>query len=125
GLPPAVIQIGGDGWTGGGKILTLISRPSPLVAGTDSPRQSARIVSMPSAITARRFTKFSGARAKSLACQPEANESPIRPFDRLSTTDQSSAHRIGLWSGSTTLPARMLMRSVTIATAALVMAALG
>ena len=37
-------------------------------------------------------SKFSGASAKSLACQPEANDSPTRPLDRLSTTDQSSAH---------------------------------
>ena len=93
GLPPAVIQIGGVGWTGGGKILTLISRPSPLVAGTDSPRHSAPDrLDAAAGITAWRLAKFSGARAKSLACQPEANDSPTRPFDRLSTTDHSSAH---------------------------------
>ena len=41
------------------------------------------------------------------------------------TIDQSSATRIGLWSGSTTLPALISMRSVTTATAALVTAGFG
>jgi len=125
GLPPAVIQIGGSGCTGGGNIETDTSRPSPLVAVTDSPRHRLRMVSMPLAISARRSAKLSGASTKSLACQPEANERPTRPLERLSTTDQSSAQRIGLCRGSTTLPARIWMRSVTIATAVLVMAAFG
>ena len=54
GLPPAVIQIFGSRCTGGGNIVTSMSRPSPLRAGTDSPRHSARIVSMPAAIRSRR-----------------------------------------------------------------------
>ena len=63
--------------------------------------------------------------AKSLACQPDANDRPTRPSDRLSTTAHSSATRIGLCSGSTTLPARIWTCSVTTATAALVTAGFG
>lgn len=73
---------------------------------------------MPSIISSRRFSYFSGAKTKSLACQPDATEMPTRPPDRLSTRDHSSATRTGWWSGSTTLPARMATRFVTVATAA-------
>ena len=125
GLPPAVIQTGGVACTGGGKIFTLISRPSPFIAVTGWPLHSVLIVSMPSAMIARRFSKLAGASTKSLACQPDANERPTRPPDRLSTTDQSSAQRIGFCNGRTTLPALIEIRSVTIATAALVTAGLG
>ena len=44
----------------------------------------------------RRSSKFSGMSAKSFACQPDANERPTRPPERLSTTDHSSATRIGI-----------------------------
>ncbi len=77
------------------------------------------------AITARRSAKSSGLNTKSLACQPEANDSPTRPPERLSTTAQSSATRIGSCSGNTTLPARICTRSVMVAMAALVTAGLG
>jgi len=43
----------------------------------------------------------------------------------LSTTDHSSAMRMGLWSGSTTLPARSCTFFVMVATAALVSAGFG
>ena len=56
--------------------------------------------------------------AKSLACQPEANESPTRPPERLSTTDHSSATRMGLCSGRTTEPARIWTFRVSTASAA-------
>ena len=118
GVPLAVTQMGGSRWIGGGYILTWISRPSPLVACTASPRQSARTVSIPRAITSRRSWKLPGASAKSFACHPDANESPTRPPDRLSTTDHSSAQRIGLCRGKTTLPARIATRRVMTARAA-------
>ena len=49
---------------------------------------------------------------KSLGFQPMAKERSTRPSERLSTTAHSSATRIGLCSGITTLPARMRMRRV-------------
>src|SRR6266481_6121975 len=64
-------------------------------------------------------------KAKSSACHPDARAIPTRPLERLSTTDHSSAMRIGLWSGRTTLPARISMRRVTAAIAALVTDGLG
>ena len=47
GLPLAVIQMGGSCCTGRGKMRTSMSLPSPLFAGTASPRHSLRIVSNP------------------------------------------------------------------------------
>ncbi len=62
---------------------------------------------------------------KSLGCQPEANETPTRPCEMLSTTAHSSATRIGWCSGSTQLPARICRRVVIAAIAALVTAGFG
>ena len=74
-----------------------------------SPRQSRRTVSMPlEHHVACASAKFSGARTKSFGV-PAGGERDARPGrrERLSTTDHSSATRIGWCSGSTTLPARM------------------
>ena len=124
-LPAEAIHIGGSGWIGRGSVAICTSTPSPLIAGTVSPRHSRRTVSMWRTITARRSAKSSGLKTKSLACQPEANDSPTRPPERLSTTAHSSATRIGSCNGSTTLPARIWMRSVIVASAAPVTAGLG
>lgn len=50
---------------------------------------------------------------------------PTRPPDRLSTTDHSSATRIGSCSGRTTEPALILIRSVSRARTAASTAGLG
>ena len=50
---------------------------------------------------------------------------PTRPSERLSMRLHSSATRIGLWSGSTQLPALIFTRVVRAAIAALVTEGLG
>ena len=66
-----------------------------------------------------------GFNAKSSGFQPDANDIPTRPFERLSTTDHSSVSRSGLCSGMTTLPAMRRTREVSRAMAACSVAGLG
>ena len=80
---------------------------------------------MPSSITSLRSAKFCGCSTKSFGCQPEAMAMPARPAERLSTSAQSSAARIGWCSGSTQEPPRTLTRLVRPATAAELTAGLG
>jgi hypothetical protein len=72
-----------------------------------------------------RAAKFCGASTKSSGCQPAAKLMPTRPFDRLSTSAQSSAMRMGEWSGDTQEPARTCTRFVIAAIAALATAGFG
>src|SRR5690606_32566296 len=65
-----------------------------------------------------RSGSWPGASRKSSGCHPEAAAIATRPPERLSTTDHSSAIRTGWCSGTTTLPARIPIRSVTAAIAA-------
>ncbi len=125
GSPAEVSHVGSSALTGRGCVRTSISSPAPLTRLTASPRQSARTVAMPSASTRLRSAWLSGASTKSSASQPDANDTSARPPDSPSTTDHSSATRSGSCNGSTTLPARMAIRSVTAAMAAPVTAGLG
>ena len=125
-MPALVIQTGSSGCTGAGKIAHRPLLADPVGNSTCSPRHSRRTVSIVSTITlAARRRSSPAASTKSVACQPDANETPTRPLDRLSTTDHSSAMRTGWCSGATTLPARTPTRSVTAATAAPVTAGFG
>ena len=80
---------------------------------------------MLASISFLRLAKAAGAMTKSLGCQPDANDTPTRPCEMLSTKAHSSATRIGWCSGSTQLPARIFSRVVMAAMAALVTAGLG
>ena len=124
-LPADAIQIGGRVWIGRGSTVTSIVSPAPFVTDTLSPRQRRSTVSIDSAMTSRRRAKFSGMKAKSLACQPDAKDSPTRPPDNWSITAQSSATRSGLCNGSTMLPARRCTRDVMVESAAVVTAGFG
>ena len=90
-----------------------------------SPRQSRRTISMPSNVRCLRSAYASGARAKSFGFQPMAKDTSTRPSERLSTTAHSSATRMGWCRGMTTLPARILMRSVVSASTTPASAGLG
>ena len=118
GLPAEVTQYGRSFCTGRGRMPTSTSLPVAPGKLHFSPRHSLRTVSMLRSMMFLLSAKFSGLSTKSFGCQPEANEMPTRPLEMLSTTDHSSATRSGWCSGSTTLPARILMRSVTAAMAA-------
>ena len=76
--------------------------------GDASPRHRRRTTSMLASISFLRLAKAAGAMTKSLGCQPDANDTPTRPCEMLSTKAHSSATRIGWCSGSTQLPARIL-----------------
>ena len=99
GLPSVVTQIGMSGRVGSGNSRSRTSVPATPAAEISSPRHSRRTVSMPSKVTSERRSKAPGARTKSSACQPDANDTPARPCDRLSTSAHSSATRIGWWRG--------------------------
>src|SRR5579864_785463 len=104
-----VNHIGNSACLGMGKSDTFRELPLPPRTGIFWPDHSLRMISIPSVHSSRLFSNESGAKTKSLGCQPEAIDSPTLPSDKLSTTDHSSATRIGLCSGSTTLPARSWM----------------
>src|SRR5688572_31921263 len=73
---------------------------------------------MPLSMISLRLAYESGAKTKSFWCQPEANDKAVLPFETLSIIDHSSAMRIGLCRGTTTLPAQILSRVVSRASAA-------
>lgn len=81
-------------------------------------RAARRNAGMRAAPRSRRSASASGRSTESPWCQPEAQEMPTRPAERLSTADHSSAIRIEWWSGPTTPPARIATRSVATASAA-------
>src|SRR5581483_4232422 len=120
-----VSQNGSSRCFGIGTSLTLVFSPLPDLNDNDSPRHNLRTTSIPSSIMRRRSSYESGAKTKSLGCQPEAKDIPTRPWDKLSTIAHSSATLTGLCNGITTLPARMLRRCVSLAIAAAKTEALG
>ena len=106
-------------------MLTSTGWPVPSSTRIFSPRQSRRTCSMWRNMISLRSAYAVGASTKSLTCHPDAKETPIRPCESVSTSAHSSATRNGLWSGTTTLPARICTRSVTPARAAPVIDGLG
>src|SRR5258708_39871611 len=105
---------------GGGRVGTLPScwlGPGKRIVPAGHRR---RTISIPRNIVSLRVAYCSGCSTKSLGCQPAANEIPTRPPEMLSTTDHSSAIRMGLCNGDTQLPARRPIDFVIDARAALV-----